>query len=104
MKRRDLFVLVTMVSAAGLGIGFGAHAAARPSLELSGCAPLHPRWEGQRVPVEPTVEAPPTSATPPRPAAPRAQPATTESAYDACRRSYFEHAKPYDFYACDLLR
>jgi hypothetical protein len=108
MNRQRFVAFVATVSGAALGLGVAAHALARDASGAADGAPPRPRWERRNVPIEPSVEAPPpapsASAQQPDPPAPRAQPTPIESAYDSCRRSFYERGAPYDFVACEDQR
>ena len=113
MSRQRFLAFVATVSGAALAIGVAAHAFARDASGAADGAPPRPRWEGRRVPIEPSVEAPalaPSASARPRPPqhplAPvvHQTPPSTESGYDSCRRSFYERGLPYDFLACEHLR
>lgn len=107
MSRQRLVALAAIAIVGALSLGLAAHAFALDAPGAAEGAPSRPRFEGRRVPMEPAVQlslAPTASAEapPPPPTVRHAPPAPSSiaSAYDSCRRSFYERGLPYDFLAC----
>ncbi len=108
MSRPSWFAIVALIGASAFGTGVAAHVA-KPVTDGAVGAPPRPRWEGRRVPIESSLEvaplAEPTPSIREQPALrPRSSPPTVESAYESCRRGFYERGVPYDFDACEPLR